>query len=276
MTDIIHNNITAARQAEVAHFVRCHYGIRGTLALHRAAIGWDLLRAPINVALSPIFLTARLSGSLLSLAGARKPSAWLKSRQIFLVSDVSRLIQEELIAFTTRLGTMGIGPSAPVGTIRHDIASHTETRNAVADIATSLLVLIAGFLLFNRATPGIISLAGPLAEFRAHSTAVEEFLLGNRLGQAWYWAFPIELSPWQVIMTGLVLTVLASLVTTFAGIIADPIQLATGTHRRRLMQLLNRLDDIGAQPDTGLAREHIFARLGDLSDAAFSLWRVWR
>ena len=265
-----------ARETAVNRFTRARYGLRGTLALHRAALGWDLLRAPLNVALSPLFLLIRLMGGLLSRLGATRAGAWLGRRQIFLTSDVARRIEADLTAFTAELTAQGIGPKAPAQVIQAEIRAHAEIRNAVAEITTSALVLAAGLFLFNRATPGIISLAGPLAEFRAHGTAVQDFWLGETLGGAWYWAFPVQLSPWQVIATGVVLAVLASLATTFAGLIADPLQLATGTHRRRLMRMLARLDNKDAQPSGGLEREHLLARLGDLSDAVLSLLRVWR
>ena len=265
-----------ARETAVNRFTRARYGLRGTLALHRAALGWDLLRAPLNVALSPLFLLIRLVAGLLSLLGAKRAGAWLGRRQIFLTSDVARRIEADLTAFTAELTAQGIGPKAPAQVIQAEIRAHAEIRNAVAEITTSALVLAAGLFLFNRATPGIISLAGPLAEFRAHGTAVQDFWLGETLGGAWYWAFPVQLSPWQVIATGVVLAGLASLATTCAGLIADPLQLATGTHRRRLMRMLARLDNKDAQPSGGLEREHLLARLGDLSDAVLSLLRVWR
>ena len=109
---------------------------------------------------------------------------------------------------------------------------------------------------------------------RDSSTAVSDFLLGDRLGRAWYWAFPVELSPWEVILTGVALAVIGSLITTFAGLAADPVQVLTGTHRRRILRLLDRLDR--AQPGPGLEREHLLARAGDLSDAALLLWRSLR
>ncbi|NHF73895.1 hypothetical protein G7044_12240 [Paracoccus sp. 12-3] len=265
-----------ARETAVNRFVRARYGLRGTLALHREALGWDLLRAPLNVALSPLFLLVRLLGGLLSMLGAKRAGAWLKSRQIFLTSDVARRIEADVTRLTEDLTAQGVGPKADRQVVRAEIAAHAETRNAVAEITTSLLVLAAGLFLFKRATPGVISLAGPLAEFRAHGTAVQDFWLGERLGGAWYWAFPVELSPWAVILTGVVLAVLASLATTFAGLVADPFQLATGTHRRRLMRMYAKLDRADATQSGGLAREHLLARLGDLSDAAISLLRVWR
>lgn len=276
MTDARPARFDTAREFELDRFLSRRYGLRGTLRLHRAALGWDLLRAPLNVALSPVFLLVRIMGKLMSLLGAKRAASWLAGRQVFLTSDVARRIEADLADLMGRLDARGVGPKAPPETVREAIRTHAETRNAVAEIATSLVVLVAGFFLFNRATPGIISLAGPLAEFRAHGSAVQDFWLGDRMGRAWYWAFPVELSPWQVILTGAALAVTASLVTTFAGLIADPLQLATGTHKRRLMRMLARLDRADAQPLTGLEREHILARMGDLSDAALSLWRHWR
>ncbi|WBU60546.1 DUF6635 family protein [Paracoccus albus] len=276
MTPLAPARFDTAREHEVSRFVQQRYGLMGTLRLHREALGWDLLRAPLNVMLSPVFLITKLLAWLLTRLGATRAGAWLGSRKIFLTSDVARQVEADLAALIARLDERGVGPKAPPEVVRHAISAHADTRNAVAEITTSLLVFILGFALFKRATPGLISLAGPLAEFRAHGSAVRDFWLGDRLGSVWYWAFPVELSPWQVIATGVVLAIIASLVTTFAGLIADPVQLAIGTHRRRLMRMLERLDRSDATPGSGLEREHLLARAGDLSDAALSLWRFWR
>lgn len=269
-------DMAPTRDAEIRRFVRERYGLRGTLALHREALGWDLLRAPVNVAMSPLFLIVKLLSALLSVMGAKRVASWLGERQIFLTSNVARRIEADLQGFVADLDHKGIGPAAPPETVKREIAEHAEIRNAVAEITTSVMVFAAGLLMFKRATPGVISLAGPLAEMRAHGSAVENFWLGDRLGRAWYWAFPVELSPLQVIATGVVLALIASLITTFAGLVADPVQSLTGTHRRRLTRLLERLDQAGEQPSSGLAREHILARVGDLSDAALSVLRSWR
>ncbi len=262
------------RRAEVRRFVRDRYGLRGTLRLHRAAIGLDLLRAPVNVMLAPVFLLTRLLGALLPRIGLRRAGAWLRSRRVFLPSDMARVIEADLLRLVATLDAQGAGPVAPAEVVRHEAATLAETRNAVAEITTSAIVLLSGYLLFHRPTPGVISLAGPLAEARKHSTAVQDFLLGSGAGRVWYWAFPVELSPWEVLLTGVALAVMGSLITTFAGILADPLQLATGTHRRRLMRMLARLDE--AKPGSGIEREHIVARLGDLSDMALMLWRSLR
>ena len=77
-----------------------------------------------------------------------------------------------------------------------------------------------------------------------------------------------------MILTGIVLAVAGSLVTTFAGLVADPVQVWTGTHRRRILRLLDRLDR--AEDAPGIEREHLLARAGDLSDAVLMLWRNLR
>lgn len=262
------------REAEVRRFVRARYGLRGSLALHRHALGLDLLRAPLNVMLSPLFLLTRLVAPVLRWIGLGRAAHWLAHRRIFLTSDMARQIETDLTGFVDRLGEQGLAPRARPETTRRAIADYAETRNAVSEITTSLMVLAAGLLLFHRATPGVISLAGPLAHLRAQTRAIEDFALGNWMGRMWYGAFPTELSTAELVLTGVVLAVLASVLTTFAGLIADPIQLWTGIHRRRLMRMLAQLDQDRDGP--ALGREHVLARLGDLSDTAISIWRSFK
>ena len=264
----------ARREAEVGRFVRARYGIRGTLALHRHAMGPDLLRAPLNVALSPLFLLVRLAVPALRRLGARDAADRLGRWQIFLPSDVARRIEADVTGLIDDLAARGLLPETPPETVARAVADYAGTRNAVAEIATSLMVLGAGTVLFHRATPGVISLAGPVAQLRAQAQAIEDFALGRWAGRMWYGAFPVEFSLPEVLATGIALALAASVATTFAGLVADPVQLWTGTHRRRLMRLLGRLDRDGAAP--ALEREHLLARLGDLSDAALSLWRGFK
>ena len=262
------------RETEVARFVRARYGLSGTLALHRHALGLDLLRAPVNVALSPLFLLARLGAPVLRRVGLTRAADWLAARRIFLKSDLAARIEADLAAFVDDLAARGLAPKAPPEITARAVADYAETRNAVAEITCSLIVLAAGFALFHSATPGVMSLAGSVAHLRAQTRAVEDFALGSWIGGVWYGAFPAELGTTELVLTGAALAMLASVVTTFAGLVADPLQLWTGIHRRRVMRLLARLDRAEAGPP--LAREHVLARLGDLSDAAMTLWRGMR
>ncbi|WP_378942050.1 DUF6635 family protein [Paracoccus sp. R86501] len=262
------------RDAQLRRFVARRYGLRGTLALHRHAFGADLLRAPVNVMLAPVALILQIVAALLTRIGARRAGARIGGWRIFLRSDMSAQIHRDLTALIADLQAQGLGPDAGPAQIDRALRAHVETRNAVAEITTSLIVLISGFVLFQRATPGLISLAGPMAQMRAHGAALRDFALGETLGRAWYWAFPVELSPLYVIATGVVLALIGSVVTTFAGVIADPVQRMTGIHRRRLSRLMARLD---AQGDSDApAPEHLVARLGDVADTLSLIWRSWR
>lgn len=262
------------RDGALRRFATARYGPRGTLALHRHAIGLDLLRAPVNVMLAPVALLMQAVGWIAGWLGARRMGGWLRGRRVFLRSDVSTVIEADMTALIADLQAQGLGPDATPDRIARAVRQHVETRNAVAEITTSLFVLAAGIVLFQRATPGMIGLTGPMAQMQAQAAAVRDFALGDTLGRAWYWAFPVELSPIHVVATGVALAMAGALITTFAGLIADPVQVWTGIHKRRLSRLMARLE---AGTDSAAPEpEHLLARLGDVIDTALIALRSWR
>ena len=263
------------RDAMVRRFVRESFGVRGTLGLHRAAFGFDLLRAPVNVILAPVFLLVKLAGLLARLLRARRLGDWLLSRRIVFETAVSRRVAERVRGLITEMDAAGVGPGAPEAVVARAVDDYVGVRNAVSEITTVLFVLVTGWALFHSATLGVLSLAGPVADMRAQALAIENYWAGQWLGQVYFGWFPRALDPWQVVATGVVLAMLASLVTTFAGVLADPVQRWLGIHRRRLMRLVARIE-ARAESGAGLSREHAVARLGDLTDIALALWRALR
>lgn len=262
-----------SRKAALKRFVRTSYGPAGTLSLHRAALGADLVRAPLNLVLAPVFILTRLAALAAKALGREKGAHWLASRKVLLDTKVARTAAERTSAFIAELDAGGLGPRAPEAAVTRAVDNYVSTRSAVAEIVTMLVFLAAGLTLFHRATPGLVSLAGPVAELRALGQAIDRFPLGPFLGRVYYDVFPVALPLWQVVLTGLALALVSALVTSFAGLIADPVQVVTGSHRRRLERLIARLEQ---GQDGGLAREHLAARVGDLSDLALSLWRMLR
>jgi hypothetical protein len=131
---------------------------------------------------------------------------------------------------------------------------------------------------FQSLTPGVISMAPGVAEQVARSTAIGAFPLGEALGAGWYGVFPVGPSPGLVVLTVAGLVLLGAVVATFAGMIADPVQVRVGVHRRRLMRLMATVDaEIGRLPSVPfVAKEHFLVRIFDLWDAALSLVRVFR
>ncbi|MEM8848521.1 MAG: DUF6635 family protein [Pseudomonadota bacterium] len=262
------DDILPAAHDRLDGFVRRHFGLRGTWRLHRAALGWDLLRAPANVALAPLFLLTRLTGLLLRLIGLRRAGAWLCTRRILLPTAVARKV-ERLIE-TELLAGRDLGPVD-----RALIADFAGIRSAVAEITTALIVLATGVALFGTATPGIVSLAPQVSDHLARAAAVSDFWLGPWFGAGWYSLFPVALPVWAVVAIVAALAMAASLVTTFAGILADPIQTRLGLHHRRLRRLLARIA-AAEEGGSGIAPEHVVARLADLTDAGLGLLRFFR
>jgi hypothetical protein len=266
--DTSHTDAAQAVKHKVDAFVRRHFYPRGAFDLHRAAIGWDLLRAPVNVLLAPVFLLMALVALLARLAKLKRFGAWLLGRRLFLKTSVAQRLEAEI--------AQDLLQGAPLTErSRKLIDDYTAVRSAVAEITTSLIVLLTGYALFGTPTPGIASLAPTVSTYVGHASAVTGFPLGSWLGGVWYGIFPVSMPVSFVVLTGVILAMIASLITTFAGLLADPVQAVLGIHRRRLMKLLDRL--ALTQGDTaGLAPEHILARMADLSDAGMSLLRYFR
>jgi hypothetical protein len=294
-----------ARLAMVDAFVRRHFTWPGTLRLHRAALGADILRAPVNVLMSPILVLARLSAWACRRLRLHAAADWLNRRRFLLrtavAARVERAVLTELLDVPLvhgedpealrhailaaprlreairRRGSVGEAQEMAEGIMRA-VSEYTGTRSAMAEFTTALFTLAAGALAFQALTPGMISMAPGVAEAVSREVALAEFPLGSGLGSLWYGVFPAGPDPWLVAATIAGLVLLGSVVAAFAGTIADPAQAWLGIHRRRLMRLLDAVDaEIGGtHPRPFVGREHLLVRAFDLWDAVLSMLRVFR
>lgn len=292
----------AAARAAVDAFVARNFSLRGTLRLHRHAVGWDLLQAPVNVLLAPIHVAIRLLAVLLGLLRCWKVAGWLGSREILLQTEVANDLEASLLsdlfgvdvgagrrvvasmAISERLRSV-LRTAADEGDLAvrlvraaASVRSWSGTRSAIAEITTIAIVLVLGAALFRTLTPGVLTMAPSVAEVVARETAIASFPLGERLGGAWYSVFPTGPSGPETAATVIGLVFLASFITAFAGVIADPVQRRLGIHRRRLLRLIDALESdlTGADPRPFTAREHYYARAADIVDIVAALVRYVR
>ena len=97
-----------SRRSRVDAFVGRHFSLAGSLALHRKALGWDVPRAPVNVALAVPYIGAKLTAAIARGVGAKRLSRFLASRRILLETAVGReiewLILTELLELPFRQG----------------------------------------------------------------------------------------------------------------------------------------------------------------------------
>jgi hypothetical protein len=196
------------RTVAVRKFVRATFAPLGALRLHHTAFGADLLRAPANVVLAPVSLVARLAANLAHALGFDKTARWLSRRKTLFETTTSRQVGEATMAFMSHLNALGLGVAAPPDVMERSVSDYAGVRNAVGEIVTTVVVLIIGYIFFRSATPGVISLAGPVAQLRSQFIAIEQFPLGQGLGRMYYDVFPTVLAPWQVVATGVVLAML--------------------------------------------------------------------
>jgi hypothetical protein len=122
--------------------------------------------------------------------------------------------------------------------------------------------------MFHQMTPGAITAGGALASALAQQVAVSNFVLGSSLGSIYYSAFPATASMGLVIAsTGSILAALAIL-TSFSGIITDPIQYKLGLHQKRLNKLIHCLEkELRGLGDSKFKiKDQYVARIFDLLD----------
>src|ERR1700733_3043108 len=77
----------ADRRARVTPFIDRHFTLRGALAIHRAALGWDIVKAPLNIFLAGPQVAARLAAMVAAKAGAPRIAGVLR-RPILLPTAV--------------------------------------------------------------------------------------------------------------------------------------------------------------------------------------------
>src|SRR5690606_27275720 len=66
------------------------FSFAGSRRLHRYALGWDLLKAPVNAGASVLSILQAVSAKALSAGGATAQAARIKNRTLFLNTEVSR------------------------------------------------------------------------------------------------------------------------------------------------------------------------------------------
>lgn len=302
----------AARRAEIRPFVDRHFGLAGSLRLHRRALGWDVVRMPVNLGLAVPVLGVKAGAGMLRRLGAHAAADRIGNRRWFLQTAVARevdwLIHAELLALPCARGERRVERDAFAEAVLADprvvaavaavgeavarrgydpalrrqleslLAAYTDTRAAAADIATALVALGTGAAALHKFTPSALSLGPAIAAGLAQSSAVAAFPLGTTLGGLWYATFPATASTTLVAgVTGGIIVAAAAL-SAFAGIVADPVQRGLGLHERRLHRLVGAVGQaLGGDGTARMpAKDHYVARLLDLFELLRAAWRLAR
>src|SRR5581483_8359457 len=301
----------AGRRALVPAFVDRNFGWQGALRLNRAALGFDVLRSPANIAMGFATLGKSAAAAGLKLVGRHRAAASLDARNLFFETDVGREVRWrimsellvlpyadrdrrcerdaliETILADPRLATHFAEALAAIGRRSDDaafrrrlveaMAVYVGSRAAAADLASSLFAAATGLAAYQQFTPGMTTLSASLAATIAHKTAVSGFTLGPWLGKIYYSLFGVTTPTllYAGVFAGMLIPLAA--LTAFAGVVADPMQRALGLHQRRLQRLIDSLEASLAGADARFAvRDHYVARLLDVIDWSCALLRFAR
>lgn len=302
----------AGCRARVRPFVDANFSALGSARLHRHALGWDLLKAPANVALSLPTVGLKLGSLAARGLGATGLADRLGRQDLFLETAVARELRwrmmtdlleqpfrdgdrelrrdglaEAILAhpeMRTLIAAAGETAAAhrddPAFRARMELAltDYTGARAAAAEITTGLIALGGGAMAFQKLTPGALALGPAIAASLAHGAAVASFPLGATAGGLWYAMFPAAASP--ALVAGATAGVMgaAALAAAFAGLIADPVQRALGLHERRLNALIGALEAgfLGREGQEFVVYDLYVARLMDLSDVLLGVARAFR
>lgn len=294
-----------SRRARIDAFVDRHFTWRGSLALHRRVLGWDLVRAPANLFLTAPALAVRLSSRLARRLGRERLSGWLGRRHVLLETALSReiewLVATELFELPCAQKGRVATRDALAETILADprlaqhlaafadgvepqlrqrlsaaIESYAGTRAAIAEITTGLVAAGFGALAVKQATPGLVTLGSALAGMIAQQSAIAAFPLGAWLGGLWYGWYPAAPGPGLLALTIGGALASGAVLSAFSGILTDPLQRRLGLHRHRLLRLVEALEAVlcDERDEPSALRDHYVARLLDLLDYAAMLWRL--
>lgn len=291
-----------SRKEMVPGFSKRFFSLKGALRLNRKAFGTDLYKAPINIAWALPYIGVKASSSLLKLLRLRRISDRLDRVPVGFETNVQKelnwviftellelpytqdkrkshkdalfaemLNQPEIFSlFDDELSKIYSKSKDPKfrTALEVNLLEYSKSRMAAADLAGNIITLSAGVAMFKKLTPGAVTAGGAVASAIAQQMAISNFVFGPTLGSIYYGIFPASASMGLVIAsTGSIIAALAIL-TSFSGIVTDPIQYKLGIHQRRLLKFIDSLDKElrGEGGSKFYIRDQYVARIFDLLD----------
>jgi hypothetical protein len=282
-------------RARVPAFIDRHFHYPGAMATNQMALGWDMLRAPVNLLWAPVYALVCL---LKILVPKRTGLMWLHGLASRVPAGLTTRVQQH-ISHLILMDLLNNGQQSsilegyliealeevyerhtckPVDHQRFStlieplvadaLSQYRMTRTASADITNSILCTVLGAFAFQKFTPGGIGLGVVLATMLATTLATQNFILGETIGSWYYSWFPPE--PSLATTASVMIAVMGSLAAfaAFSGVIFDPVQAAVGLHRWRLHKLLDHLqrDATISTQSSFRPKDQFVARILDMFD----------
>jgi hypothetical protein len=124
-----------SRRARVDSFVDRHFSLAGSLALHRKALGWDLLKVPANILLAISNVALQLSAWGAHAAGASQTATALRRRRLLLETAVGQEIEWLIMTELLKLPYKIEGRISSRNALAEAILSSPQVQAAVLNVA---------------------------------------------------------------------------------------------------------------------------------------------
>lgn len=248
------------QRQSIDNFCLLHFSFQGTWKRFRRALGWDLVRLPINSALSIPYLTFKKSLSALDKIGWDGPARWVEKVPSGLKTNVQKemeyLIVEEILrprgdetALESQLkksfGRFEESNRSLISLSRksQELKNYFQSYATLTDFSGLLATLAVGYYFFRDMSLGILEMGNRWAHSEAKSEAASNFILGAKLGRGFYNIFPPEVSNLTVFKATLSIAIVCTLLTWTVNLVLDPIQFYLGLHQRRLKRVIDQLEE---------------------------------
>ena len=265
-----------SRRVKIPEFVNKYFSVKGALRLHKKALSSDLYKSPFNIFWALPYTGMKATAFLFKKGGNKIiPRIFEKLPRGFetnVQKEVKWLIYTELLEIPFQLGkrksekdalleeilnqpeitAMFVQELAQINKkskdpdfrkrLESNLMEYASSRTAAADLAGTLITLSIGATLFKQMTPGSMATGSAVAATIAHHTAVSNFVLGSTLGSVWYSIFPVSASAGLIVATTGTIMAAMAIITSFTGILTDPIQTKLGLHQKRLKKFVSSLD----------------------------------
>jgi hypothetical protein len=296
-----------SRRRRITPFVDKHFSFRGAWKLNKLALGRDLYRAPANLFWAPIYFITKVGGAAFNRIGLTSVSGKIAQLPSGFRTDVERevewLLFSEFLELPYALNTRVTEKNSLVEYILTDselarlfetalqplskanenshvrlqlekkLTTYIDNRKDVAEL-TSALIAAAGALAVKKGLGGgTIALGQAAAAAAAQASAVSTFWLGPTLGSLYYSVFPAAVSIGLLVGATTGVAAVLGLVSAVAGVLADPAQRALGLHQKKLLRLVDALENqlSGSGSEAYELRDGLIARLLDLVDVLRSV-----
>jgi hypothetical protein len=279
----------------VPGFIDRHFNYPGAIATNKVALGWDMLRAPANLLWAPFYaFICLIKFSIRHSSRFKNLYTWLDVMPAGFTTQVQRHISSSIRYELLSHGYSGrtlddylldslqavydkynnkvvdqrrfhemIEPL-----LDETLSEYQVTRTATADISNSLSCTILGAFAFQKFTPGGVGIGILVATWLSKKIASSQFVFGEVLGNIYYSLFPPEPSITVMVLSMVLVMSLLSAVAALSGLLLDPLQAASGLHRRRLHKMLNHLQQDLSLSTTSSYRpkDQFIARIMDSFD----------